>query len=73
MIFKDKSKSILITKEQVWEAFKLVKANGGSAGVDGMTIQTIAENPEKHLYPVWNRLASGSYFPPAVKRESIPK
>jgi len=73
MIFKDKSKSHPITKEQVWEAFKLVKANGGSAGVDGMTIQTIAKNPEKHLYPVWNRLASGSYFPPAVKRESIPK
>ena len=73
MIFKDKSKSHPITKEQVWEAFKLVKANGGSPGVDGITIQTIAENPEKHLYPVWNRLASGSYFPPAVKRESIPK
>ena len=73
MIFIDKSKSHPITKEQVWEAFKLVKANGGSPGVDGITIQTIAENPEKHLYPVWNRLASGSYFPPAVKRESIPK
>ena len=73
MIFKDKSKSNPITKEQVWEAFKLVKANGGSAGVDGLTIETIAENPKKHLYPVWNRLASGSYFPPAVKRVSIPK
>ena len=73
MIFKDKSKSNPITKEQVWEAFKLVKANGGSVGVDGISIETIAENPEKHLYPVWNRLASGSYFPPAVKRKSIPK
>jgi len=73
MIFRDKSKSAPITKEQVWAAFKLVKANGGSAGVDGLRIQDIAKNPEKHLYPVWNRLASGSYFPPAVKRESIPK
>lgn len=73
MIFKDKSKSNPITKEQVWEAFKLVKSNGGSAGVDGLTIEDIAKNPEKHLYPVWNRLASGSYFPPAVKRVSIPK
>jgi len=73
MIFKDKSKSIPITKEQVWAAFKLVKANGGSVGVDGISIQTIAENPEKHLYPVWNRLASGSYFPPAVKRKTISK
>ena len=73
MIFKDKSKSIPITKEQVWEAFKLVKGNGGSAGVDGITIETIAENPEKYLYPVWNRLARGSYFPPSVKGVSIPK
>jgi len=73
MIFKDKSKSYPITKEKVWEAFKLVKANGGSAGVDGMTIETIATNPKKHLYPVWNRLASGSYLPPPVRRVSISK
>ena len=73
MIFKDKSKSNPITKEQVWEAFKLVKAKGGSAGVDGLTIEAIAENPKKHLYPVWNRLASGSYCPPPVRRVSIPK
>ena len=73
MIFKDRSKSYPITKEKVWEAFKLVKANGGSAGVDGLAIETITDNPKKHLYPVWNRLASGSYFPPPVKRVSIPK
>ena len=73
MIFEEKTKSYPITKEQVWEAFKLVKSNGGSAGVDGITIEQIAENPKKYLYPVWNRLASGSYFPPAVKRVSIPK
>jgi RNA-directed DNA polymerase len=62
-----------ITKEQVWESFKLVKANGGTAGVDGITIDDIAAHPRKHLYPVWNRLSSGSYFPPAVKRVEIPK
>ncbi len=73
MIFKEESKSYPITKEQVWEAFKLVKSKGGSAGVDGVTIKDIAKNPEKHLYPVWNRLASGSYFPNAVKRVEIPK
>jgi len=73
MIFKDKSKSYPITKEQVWEAFKLVKSKGGSAGVDGLTIDDLAKNPKKHLYPVWNRLASGSYFPNAVKRVEIPK
>ena len=73
MIFKDKSKSYPITKEQVWEAFKLVRSKGGSAGVDGMTIKEIAKNPKKHLYPVWNRLASGSYVPSAVKRVEISK
>jgi RNA-directed DNA polymerase len=57
----------------VWESFKLVKANGGTAGVDGITIDDIAAHPRKHLYPVWNRLSSGSYFPPAVKRVEIPK
>jgi RNA-directed DNA polymerase len=73
MIFKDESKSYPITKEQVWEAFKLVKSRGGSAGVDGISISEISKEPEKHLYPVWNRLASGSYFPQAVKRVKIPK
>ena len=73
MIFKEESKSYPITKEQVWEAFKLVKSKGGSAGVDGQTIDEIAKDPKKHLYPVWNRLASGSYFPSAVKRVEIPK
>jgi group II intron reverse transcriptase/maturase len=73
MNFKEGSKPYPIRKEQVWEAYKLVKANGGSSGVDGMDIKAIAENPEKHLYPVWNRLASGSYYPQAVKRVEIPK
>lgn len=72
-MFEEKSKSYPITKEQVWEAFKLVKSKGGSAGVDGITIKQVAKNPQKHLYPVWNRLASGSYFPPAVKRVEIAK
>lgn len=69
----EKPRPYPITKEQVWEAFKLVKAKGGSAGIDGMTIEEVESNPKKHLYPVWNRLSSGSYFPPAVKRVEIPK
>lgn len=69
----DETKSYPITKEQVWEAFKLVKSNGGSAGVDGVTIEKVSASPKKYLYPVWNRLASGSYFPPAVKQKVIPK
>jgi len=73
MNLENKSRPYPITKEQVWEAFKLVRGKGGSAGVDGITIEMVKGNPEKHLYPVWNRLSSGSYFPPAVKRVEIPK
>ena len=62
-----------VTKEQVWEAFKLVRQKGEAPGVDGITIGDIEADPEKHLYPVWNRLASGSYYPCAVKRHEIPK
>lgn len=69
----EKTKSYPITKQQVWEAFKLVSSKKGAAGVDQIEIQTIAENPQKYLYPVWNRLASGSYFPPAVRQAEIPK
>ena len=69
----DKSRPYPISSEQVWEAFKLVKSRGGSPGVDGISIDEVASDSEKHLYPVWNRLSSGSYFPPAVKRVEIPK
>ena len=73
MNLREKPRPYPITKEQVWEAFKLVKAKGGLSGVDGLTIKAVESNPKKHLYPVWNRLSSGSYFPPAVKRVEIPK
>ncbi|MFY9311031.1 MAG: hypothetical protein WAQ28_18455 [Bacteroidia bacterium] len=49
------------------EAFKRVKANGGSGGVDGKTIEEVEANKRKYLYPLWNRMASGSYFPQAVR------
>lgn len=70
---EEETKGFPITREQVWESFQLVKKKGEAAGVDGITIDDIAANPRKHLYPVWNRLASGSYFPPAVRRVEIPK
>jgi len=73
MIFKEKQKSQPIEKRQVWDAFKAVKQNGGSAGVDGLAITDIESNPVKYLYPVWNRLASGSYFPMPVREVLIPK
>jgi group II intron reverse transcriptase/maturase len=67
------AKPFPISKRQVWEAYKRVKANQGGAGVDGQTIQAFDEDLENNLYKLWNRLASGSYLPPPVKRVEIPK
>ena len=67
------AKPFPIIKRQVWEAYKRVKANQGGAGVDGQTIQAFDEDLENNLYKLWNRLASGSYQPPPVKRVEIPK
>ena len=72
-IFKEKAKPLPISKAMVWKAFKKVKSNKGSAGVDQVSIQDFEENLENNLYRLWNRLASGSYFPPAVKEVEIPK
>lgn len=73
MIFEEKQKSQPIEKRQVWDAFKAVKSNGGSAGVDGLSIKDIESNPRKYLYPIWNRMASGSYCPMPVREVEIPK
>jgi group II intron reverse transcriptase/maturase len=73
MIFEEKQKTQPIERWEVWEAFKEVRANGDSPGVDGITIEAVASKPRKYLYPVWNRLASGSYFPQAVRQAEIPK
>lgn len=62
-----------IEKRQVWEAFKRVRSKGGAPGVDGVTIETVEGQPRKYLYPVWNRMASGSYFPKPVREVLIPK
>ncbi len=67
------AKPFSITKRQVWEAYKRVKANKGAAGVDGQTIEAFEEDLKDNLYKLWNRLASGSYIPPAVLRVEIPK
>ncbi|WP_430812978.1 MULTISPECIES: group II intron reverse transcriptase/maturase [unclassified Carboxylicivirga] len=73
MNLEKKSKPYPITYPQVMEAYRLVKGKGESPGIDGISIEDIGDNLNKHLYPVYNRLASGSYFPPAVKRHEIPK
>ncbi len=67
------AKPLPIGKRQVWEAYKRVKANRGAAGVDGQTLTEFDESVVDNLYKLWNRLASGSYMPPAVRRVDIPK
>jgi len=69
----EQAKPFCITKRQVWEAYKRVKARKGAAGVDGQTIEAFEEDLEGNLYKLWNRLASGSYFPSPVLRVEIPK
>lgn len=66
-------KSIPISKEMVWIAYQKVKANRGSAGIDEQSIKDFDTKLSGNLYILWNRLASGSYFPPAVKEVEIPK
>ena len=69
----DEAKPFLIPKREVWEAFKRVKANQGAAGVDGQSIEDFEANLSGNLYKLWNRMSSGSYFPPPVRRVDIPK
>jgi group II intron reverse transcriptase/maturase len=69
----DKTKSFDISKALVWQAFKLVKANKGSAGIDQESIIDFEQKLSKNLYKLWNRLSSGTYFPPVVKGVAIPK
>lgn len=73
MINYYETKSQPITRIMVWEAYHKVRANKGSAGIDNMTWEEICKNLSKNLYKLWNRLTSGSYFPPAVKLVEIPK
>jgi hypothetical protein len=68
-----KAKPFDISKREVWEAFKKVKANQGAAGVDGQSIEVYEANLVDNLYKLWNRLSSGSYLPSPVRRVDIPK
>lgn len=67
------TKPIPVTKPMVWGAYKKVKANRGSAGIDGESLKQFEENLSNNLYKLWNRLSSGSYLPPPVKEVEIPK
>jgi len=67
------SKSYAISKEIVWKAYKSVKANKGGAGIDGESIEEFEKDLKGNVYKLWNRMSSGSYFPPAVRAVEIPK
>ena len=69
----DRAKPFCIPKRAVWEAYKRVRANHGAAGVDGQTIAEFEEDLKDNLYKLWNRLSSGSYIAPPVRRVEIPK
>jgi RNA-directed DNA polymerase len=62
-----------ISKRAVWEAYQRVKENRGAAGVDGQSLEDFERDLANNLYKLWNRLASGSYFPPPVLAVEIPK
>lgn len=69
----DKAKPFCISKREVWETYKQVKANHGTAGIDKETRDSFEKNLSNNLYKVWNRMSSGSYFPQPVRRVEIPK
>ncbi len=68
-----KAKSYEISKYTVLEAYKRVKANRGAAGVDKQSLGDFEKNLENNLYKIWNRMSSGSYFPPPVREKQISK
>jgi len=70
---KSQVKPFVIDKWVVWEAYQRVKANQGAAGVDGCTIEQYEQDLKNNLFKLWNRLSSGSYFPPPVKAVAIPQ
>ncbi len=68
-----KARPFNISKRVVFEAYKRVKANKGAAGVDGESITDFEKDLKNNLYKIWNRMSSGSYFPPAVLLVEIAK
>ena len=68
-----KDKPFTIPKQLVWEAYRRVKANKGAAGVDRVSMGDFEKDLRGNLYKIWNRMSSGTYFPPPVKAVEIPK
>ena len=67
------TKPFSISKQLVWKAYRRVKANKGSAGVDGQSIAEFEAELKANLYRIWNRMSSGCYLPPSIRAISIPK
>ena len=67
------AKPFSLSKKSVWEAYERVKANQGAAGVDAESIEAFEHDLKNNLYKIWNRMSSGTYFPPPVRTVAIPK
>ena len=70
---RPQGKPFAISKWEVWEAYRQVKANKGAPGVDGCSLEDFEKDLRGNLYKIWNRMASGSYLPPPVLAVEIPK
>jgi RNA-directed DNA polymerase len=70
---RSQEKPFSIPKWHVWEAYQKVRANQGAPGVDGCSIEDFEADLKNNLYRIWNRMSSGSYFPPPVRAVEIPK
>jgi group II intron reverse transcriptase/maturase len=70
---KPEGKPFAIPKQLVWEAYRRVAANKGAPGVDGQALDEFEADLRDNLYKIWNRMSSGSYFPPPVRAVEIPK
>lgn len=70
---ESRSKPFEISKQLVWAAYRKVAANKGAAGVDRQSIAGFEQDLKNNLFKLWNRMSSGSYFPPPVRAVEIPK
>jgi RNA-directed DNA polymerase len=69
----NETKPFIISKDLVMKPYKLIKGNAGSAGIDKQSLDNFELNWKDNLYKIWNRMSSGTYFPPPVKAVPIPK
>jgi len=72
-VSESRSKPFEISKQLVWAAYRKVAANKGAAGVDRQSIAGFEQDLKNNLFKLWNRMSSGSYFPPPVRAVEIPK